>query len=98
MVEGGREVAVVGEEENDAVRVGVQAADLACLSSLRKHGVVSLFQEWVLQSPLHLAAYVGDLARLQETLKDSKHAKSHVLALQWAPALFKLSSVALQQL
>jgi ankyrin repeat protein len=26
---------------------------------------------WVLHSPLHLAAYIGDLAQLQETLKDT---------------------------
>ena len=40
-----------------------------------------------MHSPLHLAAYIGDLAQLQETLKDSKSHIHDTVLLCMVPAL-----------
>ena len=66
MDEGGGEVAVTGEEE------GGEVSRIPLFYDLPSDNTPTLLsQEWAITSPLHLAAFNGNLPQLQEALKES---------------------------
>lgn len=65
MAEDGGEIVVVEGEEQEGEVSGARVLYISRDNS-------ALLQDWALHSPMHLAAYNGELALLQEMLKDSK--------------------------
>ena len=76
MEEGGGDVEVTGEEEQGEVGCVRYTVLLGTEPTNTPLMHTPTLQEWVITSPLHLAAYAGDIPQLQEALKDSNNTLS----------------------